>query len=260
MSQAISADIPVPYLNSGWGITVVNSIEGALRTTNAHFVYSYHQKINSDFYISYGLGLGLLQQAVNSTELITPEGLYGENTISHNDLLLNNENFSGIAPSLNSGVLIRFKKIYAGISFDSGNFLNSSYSDLNVSVATPVKIALISHYEFMLGDSWSLIPSVQYKTGIKYHQFDVGVAADWNNFIELGINWRGYNKETFDAFVGIVALKLNEKLKFTYSYDYTLSEFNNISKGSHEIGIQYAIKSLIRKPSDVKKIYNTRYL
>lgn len=260
LSQAISADIAVPYLSSGWGITIINNIEGALRVSNAHFVYSYHQKINRDFIISIGAGLGVQQQSINSQKLITPEGNYSDESVMHNDNLLNNSNFSAIAPSANLGALVRYKKLKAGIAFEGGLFSEFNFNDLNTNITNPIKLSFIADYEQELSDVWSITPSAQFKTSFIYNQLDIGASANWNNFLSFGINWRGYNNSNFDAFVGIVALKLNNQLSVTYSYDYTISKINFKSNGSHEIGIQYAIKGVRNQSNRTKKIYNTRYL
>ncbi len=259
-SQALSAEIPVPYLKSGWGITLANSFEGAIRISNLHFVYAYHHKLQRETYISAGIGIGLQQQMLNTSKIITPEGVNNSESISFNDNLLDNDNISALAPSLNLGVLFRMKQLNIGLSFDGGIFSGFKYNELNTTISNPVKIAVQASYELEFNQQWRLIPNAQFKTSLIYNQLDLAVQSIWNDFIEFGLGFRGYNKTNIDALVGFVGVQVRKNVKVNYSYDYTISNFNYVSKGTHEIGIHYAIKPFKGKEKTIKKIYNTRYL
>ena len=47
--------------------------------------------------------------------------------------------------------------------------------------------------------------------------------------------WAGVSYRNTDAIVGMVGLNINKKLKFGYSYDYSVSRFNQYSTGGHEL-------------------------
>jgi type IX secretion system PorP/SprF family membrane protein len=64
--------------------------------------------------------------------------------------------------------------------------------------------------------------------------------ADFNvNVLLSNILWLGVGYRTNDAVVGMVELQLSKKLRIGYSYDYTLSDIQQYSSGSHEFMLGY---------------------
>jgi type IX secretion system PorP/SprF family membrane protein len=47
--------------------------------------------------------------------------------------------------------------------------------------------------------------------------------------------WAGVSYRHTDAVVGMLGLNVNERFKFGYSYDFSLSRFNDFTGGGHEI-------------------------
>ncbi len=47
--------------------------------------------------------------------------------------------------------------------------------------------------------------------------------------------WCGVSYRHTDAIVAMVGLNVNKSFKFGYSFDYSLSKFNQYSSGGHEI-------------------------
>ena len=65
---------------------------------------------------------------------------------------------------------------------------------------------------------------------------DLNVNVYYDEVIDIGISYR-----QGDAIIGILGLQLNKFLKFSYAYDYIVSELNSYTKGSHELMLQYRI-------------------
>ena len=63
---------------------------------------------------------------------------------------------------------------------------------------------------------------------------DVNLNALYNDKVEFGLGYR-----LDDAFMAMINLRVNEKLRVGYSYDYTSTRLNNFSKGSHELLLIY---------------------
>jgi type IX secretion system PorP/SprF family membrane protein len=64
--------------------------------------------------------------------------------------------------------------------------------------------------------------------------------ADINmNVLLSDILWVGASYRTGDALVGLLEFQVNKRLRFGYSYDYTLSDIRDYSSGSHEIMVGY---------------------
>lgn len=259
-SQAISADIPVPKLKSGWGVLLTNDFIGAATLSSIQFTYAYHLSFSKQTTLSLGASVGLNSQFLNTGKLITPSGDYLNDGVQHNDNLLSNQNKSGFGLSTSIGVNLKVKDFIVGFSF---NELTNSLIELeknNLQGINGQKLTINSKYNLYLGRQWEFAPSVLFKTNIKYHQIDIQANFEYNQFVLFGIGYRGYNKHTSDALVGLLGLNMMKNLRIMYSYDFVFSPIRKTSTGSHEIGMQYAINSKWNKSKNVKKIYNPRNL
>jgi hypothetical protein len=47
--------------------------------------------------------------------------------------------------------------------------------------------------------------------------------------------WVGVSYRNKDAIIGMVGMNISERFKLGYSYDYSLSRFNNFTSGGHEL-------------------------
>jgi len=259
-SQALSADIPVPKLKSGWGVLITNDIIGAATISTLQFTYAYHLKLSKKSRLSFGLSLGANSQFLNNSKLITPTGNYVDAEIAHNDNLLGVENRNAIGLSSSLGVNFEISDLIIGLAF---NELSNSLNNIEKNTLSGINgqnLTLNSKYKLYLGRQWEFAPSVLVKTNIKYHQVDIQANFEFNSFILFGIGYRGYNNSTSDALIGLFGLNLAEKLRLVYSYDFSLSPLRQTSIGSHEVGMQYAINGKWNKSKNVKKIYNPRNL
>ena len=66
--------------------------------------------------------------------------------------------------------------------------------------------------------------------------FDLNVNFYYDEIIDLGFSYRHG-----DAVIGILGLQVNSFIKFSYAYDYIISDITNYTKGSHELMLQYRI-------------------
>ena len=88
---------------------------------------------------------------------------------------------------------------------------------------------------------------------------DFSVLFNYLDNIFLGASFRGYTKNAQDALIGMVGIKLSQQIKVAYAYDYTLSNLNVASQGSHEIVLQYNLGKPIGKGKLPPIIYNPRF-
>ena len=75
-------------------------------------------------------------------------------------------------------------------------------------------------------------------------QTDVSAIFRYNENIFFGGGLRGYNTNSLDAVSMIAGFKLSENVTLGYGYDFTLSNINLVSNGSHEIQINYNLNKL----------------
>jgi len=65
---------------------------------------------------------------------------------------------------------------------------------------------------------------------------DLNANLYYDEIIDIGFSYR-----QGDAVIGILGLQLNKYIKFSYAYDYIISNLTTYTKGSHELMLQYRI-------------------
>ena len=59
---------------------------------------------------------------------------------------------------------------------------------------------------------------------------DINIQAEYKNWIWMTVGYRHT-----DALILMAGLNISERFKFGYSYDFSVSRFNNYSSGGHEL-------------------------
>lgn len=258
-SQSLIADLPIPYINGGFGINITNDVIGEQRLTSAALAYKYKLQLSEYAKIGFGLQAGAFQYQLNGDNLITPTGNY-ESTVFHNDNILPNIVVNAYQP-----------KITAGINF-TNNFLTTGLAVnylLNAKIAGSnnesfKKYNIIPHYSFNMAINFSITDNIEIKpalfvhSDLNVHQISSMLRMSFGNF-DAGLGYRGYTKSSNDSVIILMGLKVVENLLLRYSYDLGLSNLNNSHFGSHEVSVHYKIKNLVKGPLK-KIIYNPRYL
>ena len=138
--------------------------------------------------------------------------------------------------------------------------------DVSLALNTNVNIQLKRHYfatmayNWELGNSLMVKPSVMMKSDLQETQIEISTIVEYNDNIFGGVAFRGYNKNTIDAATFLAGTKLSEKITLAYSYDLTLSSYNSVSRGSHEILINYNLNKKIGAGIPPRIIHNPRFL
>lgn len=246
-----SADMSLPMISSGVGVSLTNDIIGAERHTAVRLNYAYYLKINKAYQLGFGVGAGIINTSIDGSKLTTPDG---------NDGVLPQGQFGLIRPDIAIGIYLKNKNLNIGLSYNS-ILRNATIEGVESALDTRYSsyFNLYASYSIDLPRKMNLTPSAQVRTDFKNWQTDLGVLFNWNNYIFTGVFLRGYNKPSIDAFYATVGFKPIDKLAIFYAYDVGLSGLSNVHNGSHEISIKFSIPEdkLFKKG---KVIYNPRYL
>ena len=263
-SQNLTAHMPVYILGGGIGINIENDFIGAERTTSAQLSYNYWMPLNKTSLLSIGIGGGLVQKSLDGAELRAPEGEYDptEPIIEHNDGRLPTSMVNTIVPTVSAGIYLQTEKLDIGISANNliESTANLDFQDNTTDIQLKRNYFFIFAYSFEIGNTLTLHPSLFAKSDFNEHQVEISTILRYNDNIFGGASFRGYNSKSIDAVVLIAGFKLNEKVSFGYAYDLTLSDLSNVSRGSHEIILNYNLNKPIGAGVPPNIIYNPRFL
>jgi len=163
-------------------------------------------------------------------------------------------------PNVGAGVFYSRKNFFAGFSVPY--LINSNFSAISADqVATELRQA--RYYFLRSGAVFNLDPKGDVKINpniLIRAQEGQPLSADINTgFIFFDVFSAGVSYRMGDSFISFVSLKLTEKLFFSYSFDFTYSNLNPFSSGSHEIQLNFRQKiSSIHKNLNCPDLYRYR--
>lgn len=208
----------------GIGLTLFTDKAGPIRQTNIDASYAYHIGLSPDINLSAGVSAGIKNYSLNTSEITLETALdpaiYGGNT-------------SQIKPDVNAGIWAYSATYFLGASVQQ--LLDQTISFASSSAYNQGKT--VPHFYFtggvklFLSDDVMVMPSIMYK-----------IVRPAQNTIDLNVKmafrehfWIGGSYRQDDAVAGMMGFTINSFLSLGYSYDYTTSNLNSVSSGTHEI-------------------------
>ncbi|RKR83652.1 type IX secretion system PorP/SprF family membrane protein [Mucilaginibacter gracilis] len=210
----------------GIGLTMYSDKAGPIRQTSIDASYAYHLGLTPDLNLSAGVSGGITNVSLNTSEVslqdpLDPAIYYGNN--------------SQIKPNVNAGIWAYSATYFIGASVQqllpqTLNFANNSA--YNQSKTVP-HYYFTAGYKLFLSDDISLMPSLMYK-----------IIQPAPNTVDLNLKmafrdhfWIAASYRQDDAVAGMMGFTISSFLSFGYSYDYTTSNLNTVSTGTHELFI-----------------------
>lgn len=225
----LTFDGPITPKHIGIGTYVFTDITGPTRRIGFTTTYAYHMKITDGLNVSLGVSAGLLQFAVDGSQIILDEP---------GDQALTSQMESVLVPDIGCGIYIYGSHYYIGAA--SPQIVESK---LKLTTFSGAQNELATHYylsggyKFDLGTRFNLDPSLV----VKYVnpapvQFDFSLRLEFLKKVWIGAGYR-----TLDAAYAMVGYVYKDNLTFGYSYDYPISDIRNYSFGTNEffIGIKF---------------------
>lgn len=239
----VSVDSKLNNTNWGLGGQVYNDQVGIEKSTGFQGYATYHIPLvynGEDIYgegadpltLSVGMGFGIMNYVADYTKVMTIQP--GDQSFMRR--------INGWEPTAGTGLLLHCRQWYIGLSAPSllrAKVLNDNKTDVS-SLLAYNDLFFTGGYIFgNEGDAIRWKPSLLIKmaSGAPV-QYDFNMTAWFNNVFSTGLSYR-----TGDAFVGMLELQLNPQLRMGYAYDYTISQLNIYSKGTHELMLRYEIGS-----------------
>ena len=229
--QTQTFSIHGPIGNSlGLGMYVINDMEGFNYFTNINLAFSY--RIESNFgEIRFGINGGAVQAGINGRWLPPQSGP---------DDHIPTGNVADFAPDLGAGVYLSSSRYYVGLS--AQHLLRSKFDWTSQNGGTYFMERIYfgtAGYNFLLPNNplVEIEPSVLIKMDPGKMQFEANVNATYNQKF-----WAGLSFKQGALFCALLGMKLSDKLKFGYSYDFTANQLRRTQTGTHEIFVDYLFK------------------
>jgi type IX secretion system PorP/SprF family membrane protein len=241
----ISAPVSPFKIKSGVGLIIESDNIGFDKDINISGSYSYLMDLGPGK-LGIGLSLGMLNKTLTPTWEI-PSG--DSHTPASGDPLIPENKESYVAFDAGLGLYFKADKYYAGLSVTHIN-----QAEIKYSKGTPY---VSRHYYITAGyimqlpnPSLELLPSVFAFSDGKVAQFTITSLLRYNKKV-----WGGVSYRAGDALVGIVGFELYNGIRLGYAYDFTMSDMNKNSSGSHEFMVNYCFDlGLGRSPMKYKSI------
>jgi len=257
MTQYLSAHVPAYILSGAIGVELFRATEGSF--THNSITGSYNYVYNLPFgFLSGGVRVGLLQTSVDGESLRTPTGDYEPNNFSHNDPILTNSTFSGLAPIWELGAYLFMGDPQFGVSISRTPTIKQRLGSSEIGLVTHFDV--YGQYRYRYSDELHFLPAILLKSDFNVVQSDVSLLAEINGNVFGGVGLRGYSSSSLDAMSIIAGLNLGRHYRISYSYDIGLSELKRVNEGSHEILLNYNLKKMIGLGNTPKVEYNPRNL
>jgi len=232
-AKQFSMEYTAPPAHHGVGFSIINDKTGPLSRVAAYGSYAYHVPVGAKTSLSFGLSAGVQEVTVDINAVN-----FGE-TNPVDPAVLQSGYLNKLEPDLNAGLWLSNTNFFLGLSAQQiiPVPINSNNGTTASDSVTLLKGKLVPHsfltagYKILFSDDISLLPSVM----IRYVQplpidFDVNAKVQYQDLIWVGFSYR--YKQGFAAMVGV---NISSTFNLGYSYDYSTTKLNTVSRGTHEI-------------------------
>lgn len=210
----------------GIGFHAVTDQAGPLSSMYLNLTYAYHIGINENTNLSFGVAGGISKLNLDISKVKTDVEI---------DPAISGQINNRLQPDLGAGIWLYGPTYFAGLSAQS--LLGRTITFTNNNAPYYGKGKEIPHlffsagYKFFLGEDIAAIPS----TMIKYVT-PAPLTIDLNLKVAFQDKfWIGASYRKNDAVAAMLGFNVSSLFNVSYSYDYTTSNLNTVSNGSHEI-------------------------
>ena len=226
-TQTLSIDTPINK-NVGLGLSLVNDEIGPSEEFYADLNFSYTIKASETHRLSFGIkgGMRLFNLDFTKGQSQNPDAIFQN---------VDNRYF----PTVGAGLYLHGEKSYFGVSIPNF-FTDQHYDDIQESVA-----AERLHFFFIGGLIFDLSENTKLKPA-----FLVKHVVGSPLIIDLSANFMFYDKFRLgasyrwdDSVSGLVGFQATPGLLIGYAYDYTTTELQKFTTGSHEIMVRFELKT-----------------
>lgn len=226
-TQTLSIHSPLRNEKVGLGLSVINDKAGYENYTYVYGDFSYTINVNESTTLSFGLKAGMSYYNLDEELLqdVPDDPFFSGNT------------FNRWTPNFGAGLFLSSQDWYVGLSapkvINNDNNAHSEYVALE-----QVHYYLTGGYVFDLSENLKLRPTALAKvTNGAPLSVDFSGTMIFDEKIYLGANYR-----IDDAIGAFVDFQIFEPLRVGYAYEYSISDLQPYTSGSHEILLIYEFR------------------
>ena len=217
----------------GVGLQVINDVTGPLSSFSAYGTYAYHLGLNATTSLSAGIGVGVNRISLDASKLD-----FGDFTVD--PAVYGTDVLNNLPLDMMAGVYLYSSHYFIGVSAQQIIPQKIDFSNGAIKTQegkTVPHLFGMAGYRLMPGEDWNLIPSVMVK-----YVHPLPVQYEGNLKLQYrDLAWIGGSYRHKDGFAGMAGLNISNTFNVGYAYDYTTSELNNYSKGTHEVIVGFLI-------------------
>lgn len=226
-----SGTVKNPKINTGQmkhalGGQLIADQYGAFRRLSTGLLYACHLPLNKKYNLAFGTKLGISHHSFLQEKAIV---LNMSSDHTYQDYISGQLNRSIL--DLGVGFYLYSDKLFFGIAGDNLSGDRIQTGNTNLQFDPTIHWNITGGIKLKASENLTFTPAFL----VKYMQpapisIEGSIQLEYKEWIWTGITYR--NK---DAIIGMCGLNITNKFKFGYSYDFSLSRFNDYSGGSHEI-------------------------
>lgn len=207
---------------------------GAFRKLSFSGIYSLHLPVTAKHNLSFGTKIGLSNNAFlqdRATVLTQMNGYTGPamTDSDYDNFVKNQSNLNFI--DIGAGLYFYSNNMFLGVSADQLTRGMIQFGSGTANFDPNMHFMITGGYKIKLNDNLTLMPSFLAKFMKPAPiSIDGTLQIEYKEWLWFGVGYRHT-----DAIVGMAGLNISRRFKFGYSYDYSLSKFNNYASGSHEL-------------------------
>ena len=225
-TQTLSIHSPLRNEQIGLGLSIINDKAGYENYTYAYGDFSYTINVNALTTLSFGLKAGMSYYNLDEDLLQDVD-----------DPFFNDDVFNRWTPNFGAGLFLSSQDWYLGLS--APKLINNDNNEHSEYVALEqVHYYLTGGYVFDLSNTWKLRPSTLLKaTKGAPLSVDISSTFIYDEKVYLGANYR-----IDDAVGGFVDFQILPSFRVGYAYEYSISDLQPYTSGTHEILLIYEFR------------------
>jgi type IX secretion system PorP/SprF family membrane protein len=236
-AKQFSMEYTAPPAHHGVGFTILDDKTGPLNRIAAYGSYAYHLPVGIRTTLSFGLSLGVQEVNVDYASLDFGQANPVDPAVSESGLL------NKLEPDMNAGLWLSNKNFFLGLSAQQiiPVPINSSNGTTNSDSVTLIKGKLIPHtfftagYKIFVSDDINILPSIMFR----YVQ-PLPIGIDLNAKIQYqDLLWVGFSYRYQAGYSAMLGVSISSMINLGYSYDYSTTQLNTVSRGTHEIVVGF---------------------